>query len=153
MKTCLKVGLPDGFYFSSPVHYWVSLGKLLKSVSWYIKQGPRWTTCSSLTGTYLALSSIQLLSCLTFCDPIDCGTPGFPVHHQLPGLAQNHVHWSRWRHSRLLLPSVFPSIRVFQMSQFFESGVQSIAVSASASVLQMNIQDCFPSGLTGLISL
>ena len=52
----------------------------------------------------------------------------------------------------LLLPSVFPSIRVFQMSQFFESGVQSIAVSASASVLQMNIQDCFPSGLTGLIS-
>ena len=41
----------------------------------------------------------------------------------------------------LLLPSIFPSIRVFQMSQFFTSGGQSSAVSASASVLPMNIQD------------
>ena len=28
-----------------------------------------------------------------FCDPMDCSTPGFPVHHQLPELAQTHVHW------------------------------------------------------------
>ena len=41
----------------------------------------------------------------------------------------------------LLLPSIFPSIGVFQLSQFFVSGVQSIGVSASASVLPMNIQD------------
>ena len=40
----------------------------------------------------------------------------------------------------------------FPMSQFFPSGSQSIGVSASASVLPMNIQDCFPLGLTGLIS-
>ena len=40
----------------------------------------------------------------------------------------------------LLLPSIFPSIRVFPMSQFFTSGGQSIGVSASASVLLMNIQ-------------
>ena len=46
-----------------------------------------------------------------------------------------------------LLPSIFPSIRVFT------SGGQSIGVSASALVLQMNIQDWFPLGLTGLISL
>ena len=31
-------------------------------------------------------------SCMTFCDPMDCSTPGFPVHHQLPELAQTHVH-------------------------------------------------------------
>ena len=31
-------------------------------------------------------------SCLTLCDPMDCSTPGFPVHHQLPELAQTHVH-------------------------------------------------------------
>ena len=31
-------------------------------------------------------------SCLTLCDPMDCSTPGFPVHHQLPELAQAHVH-------------------------------------------------------------
>ena len=41
----------------------------------------------------------------------------------------------------LLLPSIFPSIRVFPMSQFFTSGGQSIGVSASASVPPMNIQD------------
>ena len=53
----------------------------------------------------------------------------------------------------LLLPSIFTSIRVFSMSRFFTSGGQSIGASASASVLPMNIQDWFPFGLTGLISL
>ena len=37
-------------------------------------------------------SSITQL-CPTLCDPKDCSTPGFPVHHQLPELAQIHVHW------------------------------------------------------------
>ena len=32
-------------------------------------------------------------SCLTLCDPMECSTPGFPVHHQLLELAQTHVHW------------------------------------------------------------
>ena len=31
-------------------------------------------------------------SCLTLCHPMDCSTPGFPVHHQLPELTQTHVH-------------------------------------------------------------
>ena len=53
----------------------------------------------------------------------------------------------------LLLPSIFPSIRVFSMSQFFASGGQSIGVSASTSVLPMNIQDWFPLGWTGWIFL
>ena len=56
-------------------------------------------------------------------------------------------------HPLLLLPSVFPSIRVFSVSQFFTSGGQSIGVLASTSVLPMNIQDWFPLELTGLISL
>ena len=53
----------------------------------------------------------------------------------------------------LLPPSIFPRISVFQMSQFFASGGQSIGVSASKSVLTMNIQEWFSSGWTGLISL
>ena len=54
----------------------------------------------------------------------------------------------------LLLPSIFPSIRVFfPMSQLFASSGQSIGVSASASVLQMYIQDWFPLGLIAWISL
>ena len=53
----------------------------------------------------------------------------------------------------LLLPSIFPSIRVFLVTKFFTSGGLSIGASASASVLPMNIQDWFPLGLTGWISL
>ena len=50
-------------------------------------------------------------------------------------------------------PQSFPASGSFQISQFFASGGQSIGVSASASVLPMNIQDLFPLGWTGWISL
>ena len=53
----------------------------------------------------------------------------------------------------LLLPSIFPSIRVFSNESVLCIRWQSIGVSASASVLPMNIQDWFPLGLTGWISL
>ena len=53
----------------------------------------------------------------------------------------------------LLLPSIFPSIRSFQMSRLFASGGHSTGPSASASVLPLNIQDWSPSGWTGLLSL
>ena len=56
-------------------------------------------------------------------------------------------------HSLLLLPSIFPSIRVFSMSWLFTLGDQSIGASTSASVLSMNIQGWFFLGLTNLISL
>ena len=60
-------------------------------------------------------------SCPTLCDPMDCSMTGFPVHHQLPELTQTHVHWVSDGHEsvhlilchHLLLPSIFPSIRVF----------------------------------------
>ena len=53
----------------------------------------------------------------------------------------------------LLLYSIFPSIRSFPMSPLSASDGQRIGASASASVLPMNVQDWFPLGLTGLISL
>ena len=91
---------------------------------------------------------------------MDCSTPVFPVLHCLPELAQTHIRWvgDAIQPSHHLSP---PSLTLylsqhqglFQMSQFFASGGQSIGVSASASVLPMNIQDWFPLGLTGLISL
>ena len=55
-------------------------------------------------------------SCLTLCDPMDCSTPGFPVHHQLPELAHTHVH----RVSDIIQPSPllsFPSPPAFNLSQ------------------------------------
>ena len=42
-------------------------------------------------GAWSGLSSVQSLS-QTLCDPTDCSTPGLPVHHQIPELAQTHVH-------------------------------------------------------------
>ena len=58
--------------------------------------------------------------CPILCNPMDCSTPNFPVHHQLLELAQTHVHGvsdaiqpSHPLSSLLLLPSTFPSIRVF----------------------------------------
>ena len=60
----------------------------------------------------MTTSSVQLVSRVQLCDPMDCSTPGFPVHHQLPELAQTHVHLILC-HPLLLLPSIFPSIRVF----------------------------------------
>ena len=56
-------------------------------------------------------------------------------------------------HHLLLLPSIFPSIRSFPMSQLFASHGQSIGALASATILPMSIQGCCPLGLTGLISL
>ena len=98
-------------------------------------------------------------SCLTLWNPKDCSMQGFPVHHRLPEFTQTHVHWvsdaiqpSHPLPSLLLPSSIFPSIHSFQMNQFFTSGGQSIGVSASASVLPMNIQDWFPLGWTGWIS-
>ena len=57
-------------------------------------------------------------------------------------------------HPLLFLPSIFTSIRVFSnVSQFFATGGQITGASVSASVLPINIQDWFPLGLIGLISL
>ena len=79
------------------------------------------------------------------CNPMDCCTPDFLVHHQFPELAQTHVHrvgdtiQPTPPLSSPSLPSIFPSIKVFS--------------SESASVLPMNIKDWVPLGLTGWISL
>ena len=99
-------------------------------------------------------------SCLTLCEPMDCSMPGLPVHHKLQSLPKlmfielvmpnNHLILC---HPILLPCSIFPIIRVFQMSQLFPSGGQSIGVSAATSVLPMNTQDWSPLGWTGWISL
>ena len=97
--------------------------------------------------------------CPALCDSMDCSTPGLPVSHQLPELTQTHVHWvgDAVQPSHPVIPfsclQSFPASGSFPMSQFFPSGGQSIEASASASVLPMNIQDWFPLGWTGLISL
>ena len=83
-----------------------------------------------------------------------------PCPSPTPGAYSNSCPSSRWCHptiSSSVIPfshlQPFPASGSFQMSHVFALGGQSIGVSASASVLQMNIQDWFPLGWTGWISL
>ena len=99
-------------------------------------------------------------SCLTLWDCMDCSTPGFPVQHQLPEFTQTHVCWlsDAIQPSHPLSCPSPPTFNLsqhqfFPVSQLFTSGGQSTGVSASTSVLPMNIQDWFPLGWTGWISL
>ena len=96
------------------------------------------------------------------CNPMDCSMSGLPVHHQFPELTQTHVHQvgDAIQPSHPLSSPFPPAFNLsqpqgdsFPMSHLFASGGQNIGVSASASVLPMNIQDWFPLGWTGWISL
>ena len=93
-----------------------------------LQQTP-WTAAHQAFPSTISLSLLKLLS-------IECVM--LPKHHI-------------FCHLLLLLPLIFPNL--FPMSQLFPSGGQNIGASASASVLQMNIQGWFSLGLTALISL
>ena len=69
---------------------------------------------------WIVFSSVQSLSHVRLCDPMNCSTPGLPVHHQLLEFTQTHAHWvgdaiqpSHPLLSLLLLPPIPPSIRIF----------------------------------------
>ena len=113
---------------------------------------------------YHQFSSVQFISvaqaCPTLCNPMDCNTPGLPPS-PTPGAYSSSCPLCQW-----CLPTIsssvvsfsfhlqsFPAPGSFPMSQFFTSGGQSIGVSASTSVLPMNIKDSFPLGCTGWVSL
>ena len=106
-------------------------------------------------------SSVAQL-CPTLCNPTDCSTPGFPVHHQHLKLAQTHV----CRVGDAIQPPQplsSPPPSALNLSQhqglFFKwissshQVAKSIGVSASASVLPVNIRDWFSLGWSGWISL
>ena len=94
--------------------------------------------------------------CSTLCDSVDCSMSGFPVFHYLP-VCSDSCSLSQWCY--LIISSsasvffTFNLSQHFPVSQLFSSGGQSVGVSASASVLPMNIQGWFPLGWTGLVSL
>ena len=107
---------------------------------------------SSVPGIWCSVAQ----SCPTLCDPLDCGTPGFPVLHYLPEFAQTHVHCISNASNHLILCCLLQSFSAsgnFPVSQLLSSSGQSIGASASASVLPMNIEGWFLLRLTCLISL
>ena len=84
----------------------------------------------------------------------------FPCPSPTPGAYSNSCPLSQWRYQKISSSVIhfsflqsFPVSGSFQMSQLFLSGGQNIGVSASTSVLPMNILDWFPLGWTGWISL
>ena len=106
-------------------------------------------------------SSVQLLSSVQlFATPWTAACQA-SLSITTPGVYPDSCPLSRWCHptiSSSVIPfsshlQSFPASESFQMSQFFASGGQSIGISASVSVLPMNIQDWFPLGLSGWISL
>ena len=114
-----------------------------------------WSTFSSETAQFHSVAQL----CSTLCDPMDCSMPGFPVYHPTPTACSNSCPLSRWWHPTISFsvvpfscPQSFPASGSFQ-SPFFTSDGQSNGVSASALVRPMNIQDWFPLGWTGGISL
>ena len=151
----------------------VSLIFLMKSSIYFVKVaiGRKETLyCKCWMNSDLASNgrSVQFSSvtqsCPTLCVPMDCSMPGLPDHHQhhLQHLefTQTHVHWvddaiqpSHPLSSLLLLPLIFPRIRVFSNESTLLIRWPKYWVSASASVLPMNTQDWSPLGWTGWISL
>ena len=128
MKThiCFSVRAINMLYSQNLLFPKIFLDHKLKTFESIINSSRYYINVSSLnSAAVLVKASVQFSSvaqsCPTLCDPMDCSTPGFPVHHQLPELAQTHVHRVgdaiQPNHlilcHPLLLPSIFPSIRVF----------------------------------------
>ena len=105
-------------------------------------------------------SVVQSLNCVQLCNPLDCNTPGFPVPHHLSEFTQtlNIESVMPSKHlilscSLLLMPSIFPSIRVFSSElalhiRWPKYWNFSLSISPSNEYSRL-----FPLGLTGLISL
>ena len=132
--------------------FWVSAADLTKNqvgitrrgndgpVELGYQKGCKHLTChqfSSVTQSYPIL-----------CDPMNCSTPGLPVHHHFPVFTQTHVHrvHDAIQPSHPVIPfsscpQSLPASESFPMSQPFARGGQSIGVSASTSVLPMNTQN------------
>ena len=122
-----------------------------------------WSRCNNLSVQGKNLTLGTLFCSITQSYPIlvchmNCSTPEFPVLHNLLELSQAHVHWvsnaiqsSHPLSLLLLLPSIFPSLRVFSNESALHISGQSIRTSIS--VLPMNIQGWFPLGLSVLISM
>ena len=122
---------------------------------WALGGGGRGNWQNTISDSSVHFSSVPQ-SCTALCDLMDCSTPGFPVHHQLPELAQTHVYWvgDAIHHlilcRPLLLPSSFPSIRVF--SNELALHIRWLKYWSFSISLSMKIQDWFLLRLTGLIS-
>ena len=120
----------------------------------FVREGLKSILSYMFTFKTNSFSSVQSLSHVQLCDPMDYRTPGFSVHHQLPELTQNSCSLSRWFHPAISSSVVpfssplqsFPASGSFQMSQFFDQ---------VAKVLEFQLQHQYFQWIcwTGWISL
>ena len=148
---------------SGPITSWQTDGETMETVTDFIFGGSKITAdghCSHeikrclLLGrkvmTNLQFNSVAQ-SCPTLCDPMNCSTPGLPVHHQLLEFTQTHVH----RVSDAIQPShslLSPSLPAFNLSQhqdLFKWVSSSLQV---AKILEFQCQQCLSKKYSGLIS-
>ena len=114
-----------------------------------------------LTSLFLNLYQFSSVaqSCLTLCNPMDWSTPGLPVHHQFPEFTQTHVHWvgNAIQPSHPLLSSypafILPSIKILSNKSVLRITWPNYWSFHLQHQYLINIQDWFPLGWTGWISL
>ena len=144
MDLCISVGSnilsPLSFLILSLLHFFLALAKVAPIISSVQSLNHVWLFVTPWTEAHQASLSITNSWSLLKLMSIESVMPS------------NHLILC---HPIFLLPSIFPSISFFSMSQFLASGGQSIGASASASAadLPVNIQDWFPLGFTCWISL
>ena len=132
--------LADGVSNKKENHFWICFACFLVHEITMIV----FVFSVGLLDSSVQFSSVQSLSPDGLCDPMDCSTPGLPVHHQLPRIYSNSCPLSRWCHPTTSSPVVpfsscpqsFPASESFQMSQLF--------ASVLAKVLELQLQyQCF----------
>ena len=151
MCVCVCVCL----YTYAHTYFEANLGRHMDHFPWNCVQNKSVEAPDAPVSSVQSLSHVQLfVTPWTAARHLSCPSP-------TPGIYSNSCPLSQWCHPTIsssvgLFSShlqSFPASGSFQMNQFFTLGGQSIGVSASASVLPMNIQYWFPLGWTGWISL
>ena len=147
------------YYFILSICFgkWITMGKFSLEQTEILARA--WNKWHLATSTYSCFSVTKVISNSLWPHGLQHSRP--PCPSPTPGVHSNSCSLSQWCHPTITSSVVpffsclqsFPASGSFPMSQFFASGDQSIRVSASASVLPMNIEGWFPLGLTGLISL
>ena len=154
--------------YSSSVHG-ILQARILEWIAIPFSRGPSWSrdliqvSCiADRFFTIWTISSVQFSRSVVSdsLQPHGLQHTRLPCPSPIPRAYPNSCPLSRWCHPTISssvvpfssCPQSFPASASFPMSRFFASGGQSIGVSASASVLPMNIQDWVPVGWTGWIS-
>ena len=117
-----------------------------------------WLQGNSESTSNNLLSSVQSLSCVRLCNPMNCSTPGLPVHHQLPEFTQTHAHWvgDAIQPSHPLLSPSPPALNLSLHQGLFQwiSSLHQVAkvLEFQLTVPPMNTQDWSRLGWTSWIS-